>query len=163
MGDLVIRLIPFDGTIHGHYIGKWITDPQYAHFFQGISVVPTLAECENYPKWIGHSVMMIHAGGSVSGMVSMCNPIYRNGTCELGVLVDASKQKSGIGREAGNKWVRYIFNIGFRKVHVSVVNPNLADMMTKDGWTLEGEHKNEVLDNGKYATEFRLSLFKPEL
>lgn len=154
-----IVLSPFGLAEDAALIARWIADPDYAHFFQSIGMVPTMEECKNYPRWTGNSVMMIRSaeGPETIGMVSMYRPVYRNGTAEAGVLIDKRYQGSGAGRAATLMWVEYLVGLGFRKIVFNVINPELRHMLEKNGCVLEGVHEAEVNVGGVYVDEYRLA------
>ena len=159
-----IKLVPFNGAKHGSEVERWIVDPEYAHFFQGIGMVPTSVDCANYPQWVGHSVMMIEDKdkyvNKVLGMVFMCRPIYRSGTCEIGILIDREDHEQGLARQAGNMWLKFLLSLGFRNVIACVLDEGLKDLLVRSGWKLEGTHKEESLIDGKYVDEYRLAYIR---
>ena len=155
-----LELDVFEGAVHGRYIARWIADPLYKHFFQGIGMVPTMADCVDYPRWTGHSVMMVSSGSSVVGMVCMYRPSYRNGTCEVGLLIDKAHQSRGVAAEAGKLWQEFLFSLGFRKVTANILDEGLSQVLTKRGWKLEGVHEKEALIDDEYVTEYRLAYIR---
>ena len=155
-----LRLEVFEGAAHGGYIAKWIVDPDYKHFFQGIGIVPTMVECIDYPRWTGHSIMMICLGDMPVGMVCMYRPCYRNGTCEVGILIDKGYHRGGLALEAGTLWLEFLLSLGFRKVIAHILDDKLCSVMNKHGWALEGVHESESLVNGEYIPEYRLAYIR---
>lgn len=158
LGDIHLR--PFNGEYDANSIAKWVSDPEYAHFFQSLGMVPTMAECREYPRWTGNSIMMVAFNAGAIGMVSMYRPSYRNGTCEFGVLIDKEYQGNELGRKATELWMQYLFSLGFRKLIVSVIDGNLCKPMVEGGFVSEGTHQAECLVNGKYVDEYRLAYFR---
>ena len=150
----------FDGVMHGRQIATWIADPDYKHFFQGIGIIPTMNECMDYPRWTGHSIMMVSFGGQVIGMVCMYRPSYRNGTCEVGILIDKGHHREGVATQAGMMWMRFLMSLGFRKVIAHILNEDLSAVMQQHGWIMEGVHEDESLVDDEYVTEYRLAYIR---
>jgi RimJ/RimL family protein N-acetyltransferase len=155
-----ISLRPFHGENDWHPISKWVSDPDYAHFFQSMGVIPTMEECKRYPQWTGNSVMMVAFNAGAIGMVSMYHPSYRNGTCEFGVLIDKEYQGNDLGRKATELWMRYLFSLGFRKLIVNFIDEGLCKLSAENGFVAEGVHERECLVDGKYVTEYRYAFFR---
>lgn len=132
-----MKLIPFQSK-HGKLISEWILDPVYKDYFITLDVLPTADDCANYPKWAGHTIMMIE-DKDVIGMVSANNISYRSRTVDVGILIDKKYHKNGAGSEAMKLWISFLMNqMGFRKLVAKITDQKWLDALKEYGFKQEG-------------------------
>lgn len=148
----------------GFLISKWIADQSYQNFFRTNSLIPTEADCYNYPQWCQNLVMMIDYDGETVGMVNAYAPDYKNQIIKSGLIIDKSFRRKRIGYLAYLDWVHYLFNTyNFRKVIALIVDDKLVEPLENMGFLVEGTFVKECFVDGQYCDEIRLAAFKDSL
>lgn len=84
-----------------------------------------------------------------------------NKSCSIGIKLDKSSQGKGIGSEAIQLTIPFIFNrLKMHRIFVEILEYNAASirLFEKNGFKLEGTHIDAIYKNGKFNNLLTLGL-----
>lgn len=90
---------------------------------------------------------------------------WKNSTCHVGISIGSSYQGKGLGTDAMNVIVEYIFNyLNINKVKLTVFSFNKRAIQSykKCGFQLEGVLRKEIFRFGSYHDVFLMGIIREE-
>lgn len=99
----------------------------------------------------------------VGTMTAYVSP--RHGTADMGILVGRQSQGKGLGRDAWETLMQYLFRRGLRKVTGGAVRPNTAmiRIMSQSGMVPDGVRAGQELVDGKCEDILHFAKFAERL
>jgi len=86
-----------------------------------------------------------------AGVISLKDINWESGVCEIGYLIAEKYQNQGVASQAVSRLLQKAFAAGIKKIKATTFVRNIASykVLQKNGFTLEGTLKNEVLIQGR--------------
>jgi len=89
---------------------------------------------------------------------------WRHHRCEIGYWILGAFEGQGFMSEAVRLLEKVLFDMGFNRVeiHCSSTNQRSANVPRSNGYTLEGIHKQDAIENGHYRDTLVFAKLKSE-
>ena len=89
---------------------------------------------------------------------------WQHNRCELGYWILGTFEGKGYMSESVRALEKMLFDVGFNRVEIHCSSSNLrsANVPRSNGYTLEGIHKQDAVENGQYRDTFIFAKLKSE-